>query len=246
MKFNKKIVAGAVAGALALSAATGFTLAYFTDTEGDLTNTVTFGHVDITLTETSDDIDDETKDVTGTPTVDEPTDETIFSGLDFANVMPGDTYSKIPLVTVEDESQDAYIRVMLTLTVNDPDENNDDNPVIDLDAEELLAMLNIDDALWNVVVEDDTGLPGELVVYAYYDPEAAPLDDGVLTAGDAIEVFDTVTFSTDLDNNNTDDSYSIVIMAEAIQADNFTPMDTDTDDRVDSWGTVTIMEYVAP
>lgn len=269
MKLNKKVVAGVAAIALAISAATGFTLAYFTDSTQEDTNVITMGHVDITLDETSDPENtvyegEEYDDMTilpGVPVddhgeeVDGP-DDPDFDGFAFGDVMPGDVYAKMPVVTVVDDdpntqdvdeaSQPAFIRVMLTLTVTDPDENNADNEDLDVTARELLGMLDIDDALWNVVDEDDTGMPGTLVVYAYYDPAAADLRDGILNPGESATVFTIVDFPFEMDNNNTDDGYTIDIMAEAIQAQNFTPISNDGDGRVDSWGIVDIEEYIAP
>lgn len=271
MKFNKKVVAGVAATALALSAATGFTLAYFTDSDGDLTNTATFGHVDIELTETSNDIGLE--NVTGTPTVVEPDTETIFSGLTFSRVLPGDTYSKIPLVTVvaddpatttvNEASEDCYIRVKITLTVDEGDvatvyDANDDG---DFTAEDLVytfadgnpdTWLDIDTTVWNVVVEDDSDVdedPSVLVLYAYYDGGNGDIDDSdaaVLSAGDSKTLFTEVSFPTVLDNTATDDNYQIVLFAEAIQARNYgTVLELDGSDRIIGWGTPepTILPY---
>lgn len=248
MKLNKKITAGVVAAALIFSAATGFTLAYFTDSTQEDSNITTMGHVDITLSETS-------KQDQGILAGEASYQEDVLTGFEYAGVMPGDVYSKIPLVTVvadnnqtpnvDEASQPAYIRVMLTLKVTDPDGNNADNSALNVDGAALLAMLDIDDSLWNVVVADDSGLPGTLVAYAYFDPEAAALTDGLLLAGESATLFTTVSFPFEMDNNNTDDSYLIDIKAEAIQAQNFTPLDLDGDNRVDSWGGADIQEYVA-
>ncbi len=248
MKFNKKITAGIVATALIFTAATGFTLAYFTDSTQEDSNVITMGHVDITLSETS--LQSE-----GVAAGEARYLENVLTGFEYAGVMPGDVYSKIPVVTVVDDnnqtpnideaSQPAYIRVMLNLTVIDPAENNADNSVLNVDGTALLAMLDIDDSLWNVVLEDDSGLPGTLAAYAYYDPEAAALTDGVLLPGASATLFTTVTFPFEMDNNNTDDNYLIDIKAEAIQAQNFTPLDLDGDNRVDSWGGAEIRGYEA-
>ena len=47
---NKKVLSTVLAGALAVTAVVGGSLAYFTDTD-EKTNTFTVGNVDITLTE---------------------------------------------------------------------------------------------------------------------------------------------------------------------------------------------------
>ena len=90
---------GALIATIALIAAIaiGGTLAYFTDKDEN-TNVVKMGHVDITLTETSNS-DKAT-------VIDE-------KGITFENVLPGDTLSKVPTIAVENGSADCYVRVQL-------------------------------------------------------------------------------------------------------------------------------------
>lgn len=106
---NKKKVLGLVT-ALALVGAVGIgaTLAYFTD-QAEVVNTVTMGHVDINLTETTvvKNEDGEYEQVEKELTED---------GLTFENVVPNQTVPKDPTVTVAEESEDAYVRVALEFT----------------------------------------------------------------------------------------------------------------------------------
>ena len=92
MKKNKKLF---VLAALFLAVfAVGGTLAYLTDTSETKTNTFTFGHVDITLTEP-------TWDSTGATAA--------------AEMVPGQTVDKDPTVKVETNSKNAYVFVKVTI-----------------------------------------------------------------------------------------------------------------------------------
>ena len=91
---NKKLLTAAVSTALVAVVGIGATLAYFTDSD-ETTNIVTMGHVDITLTEEEEDVPGE--------------------GLVFNDVMPGDVLDKTPIVTLEEDSQDAYIRMKMDI-----------------------------------------------------------------------------------------------------------------------------------
>lgn len=104
---NKKKVLGLVT-ALALVGAVGIgaTLAYFTD-NATVENTFVMGHVDIDLTETTVEKNEDGEYVQKETEI---TDE----GLKFENVVPNQTVPKDPTVTVAEGSEDAYIRVTLT------------------------------------------------------------------------------------------------------------------------------------
>ncbi len=95
---KKQILAvSAVLGIAALILSAG-TLAYFTDRTETITNTFTVGKVNIELTE-------EEKDAWGLN--DDDTAKTIL--------MPGKTYKKTPIITVQDDSQDAYVFAAIQL-----------------------------------------------------------------------------------------------------------------------------------
>lgn len=96
---NKKVLMAVASTALVAVVGIGATLAYFTD-QAEAENIVTMGHVDIDLTEKSEDDDS----------------VMIEDGLRFDNVMPGDVISKIPTITVADDSQNAYVRMKMEIT----------------------------------------------------------------------------------------------------------------------------------
>ena len=92
---KKRTLALILALVLVFGAAVGGTIAYLTDTTGPVTNTFTVGKVDITLTETfnTDTNNDGTNDAWK------------------AQLIPGTTYTKDPVVTVTDDSEDCWLFV---------------------------------------------------------------------------------------------------------------------------------------
>ncbi len=105
---KKKLLSLVLALTLVGVVGIGATLAYFTD-KSDVTNTFTMGHVDITLTEKEVVFDEATGEyVESEDAIDE-------DGLEFADVMPGQTVPKTPVIAVEDGSEDAYIRAKIEI-----------------------------------------------------------------------------------------------------------------------------------
>lgn len=92
---KKKTLALLLALVLVFGAAVGGTIAYLTDTTDPVTNTFTVGKVDITLTETfnTDTDGDRTNDAWK------------------AQLIPGTTYAKDPVVTVTNDSEDCWLFV---------------------------------------------------------------------------------------------------------------------------------------
>ena len=92
---KKKTLALLLALVLVFGAAVGGTIAYLTDTTDPVTNTFTVGKVDITLTETfnTDTNSDGTNDAWK------------------AQLIPGTTYAKDPVVTVANDSEDCWLFV---------------------------------------------------------------------------------------------------------------------------------------
>lgn len=101
---KKKVTAIALAVCILAVAVIGATMAYFTDTDSK-TNTFTFGGVDIELTEKSEK-DEQNKIHAGTEK---------DGGFTYDTVLPGLVYSKVPEVTVKQDSLPAY--VVITATV---------------------------------------------------------------------------------------------------------------------------------
>ena len=94
---KKKILIALTAAALLVTLTIGGTLAYFTDSD-ERENVVTMGNVDIVLKET----DEKTRD-----------DGTI--GLDYDHILPNQEIKKDPYVEIVNDSQDAWVRVKLTI-----------------------------------------------------------------------------------------------------------------------------------
>lgn len=179
---NKKLLTAAASAALVAVVGIGATLAYFTDTD-EVSNVVTMGHVDITLSE------EEAGNIPG-------------EGLTFDNVMPGDTLDKTPVITLNDDSQDAYVRMKMEIQVTSGD-------ISDYDIEELRQGLTED------ITGTDTGWYLGADGYYYYNQS--------LSAGEDVTFFDTVTIPGSWKNNTADGSFTIKLTAEAIQAANITP-----------------------
>lgn len=92
---KKKLIAGVAALILCITGVTYGTLAYFTDKD-TRANVITIGHVTGTLTETDEHMRDDNT-----------------TGKDYTNVKPGDVLDKDPTVTLDKESEDAYVRVSI-------------------------------------------------------------------------------------------------------------------------------------
>ncbi len=100
---KKKVTAIALAVCILAVAVIGATMAYFTDTDSK-TNTFTFGKVDIDLTEKSTDANGAVKG-----------DISADGGITYPGVLPGLVYSKIPTVTVKNDSLPAYVAITATV-----------------------------------------------------------------------------------------------------------------------------------
>ena len=90
---KKKILALCLVVVLVATAITGVTLAYFTDTTQKQTNTFTMGDIEITLDETD---------------INKPNERT-DEDQEYGVLMPGISYVKDPVITVEKNSEDCYI-----------------------------------------------------------------------------------------------------------------------------------------
>jgi len=89
---KKSLITMLVALVLVAAVGVGATLAYLSDKTGTVTNTFTVGNVKIDLEETKDNTTNKT-------------------GFSYDNVIPGQTYSKKPVVTVKANSEDCYLFV---------------------------------------------------------------------------------------------------------------------------------------
>ena len=98
---NKKIIATVGACALCLGLGVAGTLAWLTDTTGEVKNTFTTSDINITLTETESNVDND-----GSPNTNS------------YQMIPGFTITKDPKVTVIAGSEDCYLFVKLEKSAN--------------------------------------------------------------------------------------------------------------------------------
>ena len=168
----------------------GATLAYFTD-KADIQNVITMGHVDINLTENKVEKDADGEYV--------PVGETELTeeGLTFEDVVPGQTVPKNPTITVEEDSENCYVRATVTVESQDIDKD-----VLDLLTKKLTDQI-LSTAGSNWTYNDKDG-------YFYYGSELKAAEKAVL--------FETVTIPGEWDNAVADKSFSIKIAAEAVQS----------------------------
>lgn len=100
---KSKILIMTLCAVVLIAASVMGTLAYLTDSE-EVVNTFTVGNVDITLDET--DVDTAGKPIEGKPRVKE----------NEYHLIPGGEYVKDPTVTVIKGSEEAYIRMLVTIS----------------------------------------------------------------------------------------------------------------------------------
>lgn len=114
------------------------------------------------------------------------------------DILPGETIVKDPTITVGKDSKDAYIRAKIEFT------GLDDNQQV-----ELLNNINVDTTVW-YLAEDG---------YYYYN--------AMVKAGSKVVLFDEVVIPQEWGNEVANLKFEINVSAEAIQADNFTPVEKD-------------------
>ena len=192
---KKKLTAGVAALILCISGVTYGTLAYFTDKD-TRANVITIGHVTGTLTETDEHMRDDNT-----------------TGKDYTNVNPGDVLDKDPTVTLDKESEDAYVRVSINYE--------------GLTKEQALAIENNLDISAGWTNSEDG--------YYYYN-EILSNKTGAINSS---KVFSKVTIPTEWGNEIAGITFNINVKAEFIQSDNFTPV-TDEAGNITGWGNVAI------
>jgi len=184
---KKKLALLTLALVLIATIGVGATLAYFTDNDS-ATNTITMGHVDIELKE--------------------PNYEGGEDGGEVKDIVPGKVIPKDPTITVQEGSQEAYVRATITLSEKLTDDQA--KKLTDDHAKELMDGITI--------------LPG----WYYSDPEQN--GDGYyyynqkLAAGGKAVLFEEVKIPEKWGNEVADMTFTIDVAAEAIQAEGFTPV----------------------
>lgn len=204
---KKKILALSVALGLFAVVLSAGTLAFFTDKTEAIVNTFTVGRVDIELTEP----------------------EKANWGLD-ANgkpktvMMPGGTYAKTPTITVQENSQDAWVFATLQLASVDDFTTavlNTYNPseIANMSDAELIALLGeyiggFDARAWTIEGFD---LSTGTFTVMYND---------ILKAGDAVTIFDSIKMPSYLKSKAFPEGSfangTVTIKAYAIQAEGIT------------------------
>lgn len=168
---------------------TGATLAYFTDS-ASAENVITMGHVDIEVTEPGFHYENNT----------------------ITNVVPNQVIVKDPTITVDEESEDCYVRAKITM-----------EGLTEKQQKQLLAGINVNA---DEKAENNKWFPGSDGYY-YYNEK--------LKAEDSVKLFTKVTIPENWGNEVVDSSFQIVVSAEAVQADNFEPAVDEVSGMISAW-----------
>ena len=187
------------------------TLAYLTDTDSAV-NTFTIGQVDIALDEA--DVDEDGKlivDGEGNP-VDR------VKGNEY-HLIPGQTYIKDPTITVKKDSEESYVRMMVTITCA-----KELDAIFAPNGADLAAIFGgYDPALWVYtdakVDETDNTITYE---FRYHETVAGGTEDIKLDA-----LFDTFTLPGEISGEElkTIQDLKITVTGHAIQAAGFDDAD---------------------
>lgn len=188
MKRNVKIFCAALALVLVFGVVVGGTLAWLMDTTESVTNTFTVGNVDITLEETAmTAVTDEDNNITGYTN-------------DF-KMIPGNTITKDPKVTVEAGSEACWLFVRV-------DKLNDPDTYLEYDIDSAWTSLTGEDGVYYIKQADLSADGASDAVY------------NILT-DNKVTVKTTVT-KTDMDALETSGAFpKLRFTAHAIQMANF-------------------------
>lgn len=218
MKTGSKVLLGISGAVLLVAGSVAGTLAYLTS-RSQVVNTFTMGKVDIDLTETK-------TDSSGTPIVDEETGEILRKeeGNEY-RLVPGAEYVKDPMITVKADSEEAYIRMLVTI-------ENYDAFVETFDSVD--SVFNGYDAVkdqWVFNAESFTAADTDQTATAefrYYQTVA-----GGTEAVDLPPLFTKLVIPGDLEGTdleklytgNPETDFKITVIGHAIQANGFTSAD---------------------
>lgn len=220
MKMNKKlrrILLTVCSAALLVCVTVGATVAYLTSTE-TVTNTFTVGKVAITLDEAAIKQDETTKNWVE----DETADPKRVTGNQY-KLLPGITYAKDPTVTVKAGSEEAYVRVLVTVS-----EKNDLDALFKKYESKPLKLadvvLNISTD-WTLVdqTKDDTADTRTYELRYKSTVDASKSKDDIVL-DDVFEQIKVPDYFTNADIAAIS-GLKIEVVAQAIQADGFTTAD---------------------
>lgn len=202
----------------------GGTLAYFTS-QDDATNVFTLGKVSGDLTETTkpgeEPIDPANPEGPKHPV--KPGTQTEPGGdITYEKVLPGDWLSKEPVVSIDTDSEDAYVRVKLEV-------ENADGKLNDIQKAQLIS-----DECLNFGSDWVVGEGG----YLYYQNKLTNKEPAVTSTA---PVFTIVKIpGNGWDNDTAEAKFSIKITADLVQADNFDSNLVEDGGKITGWGNVEI------
>ncbi len=211
MKNFKKILVTLVAAMLLVAVSVMGTLAYLTS-QDSVKNTFTVGNVAITLDEAWVNADGKPLDADG-KVVEKVADAKRVEKNTY-HLLPGHEYVKDPTVTVLANSEESYIRLLVTI-----------NKKSDLDAigvKALEVFKGYDSSVWLL---NNQKAVGDTMVYEFRYKETVSTMDGSAVKLDAL--FDSMLIPADVKNEQlaTLENMTIDIVAQAIQADGFNDAD---------------------
>jgi len=227
MKTMKKALLFMLCAALVVSATVFGTLAYLTDTE-TVTNTFTVGKVYI-------DLDEAKVNPDGTYTTDH--DNRVKENA--YHLLPGHTYYKDPTVTVEADSEESYVRMLVTFNFS-----SQLDAIFAPTGAEMTSIFNgYESANWALheVSKDETANT-RTYEFRYVGEDSKGTKDGTVKKAEngAIvldDLFDSITIPGSITNEQLAtlvvkndageivDQFKITVVAHAIQADGFANAD---------------------
>lgn len=187
---KKKILVACLCVALAVLTVAGTTLAYLTSKD-TVTNTFTVGNVAITMDET--DVDNSTEGATRDQN-------------NSYKLMPGQTYTKDPIIHVDANSENCYLFVTV------------DNQIAAIEADGNTTVAKQMEAKgWKAVA-------GQTNLYVYVGTTAGASDPLAVAGGSNVTVFEKIVVSDDATNISLEavNGKNIVVNAYAVQAEGFT------------------------
>lgn len=216
---KKKIVLITAAAMLAGTLAVGATLAYFTDS-AKAVNVITMGNVNISLTEP----------IFSSSGISTPNDKGEY---EYNQVIyPGQPIEKDPVITVEDDSLDAYLRVKIEVT---------GDKITEADKQAIIGSLKVKNKEGNLVDLASVGWVQAADGYFYYQSK--------VVEGDKVPVFNQFLVPDTWNNEYGNSKFSIAIQAEAIQYNYFTP-EVNEEKQINGWhmadGTPVVAESYNP
>lgn len=218
MKFTKKALIMTICLALIAGTAVFGTVAYLTDT-AEVTNTFSVGEVDITLDETLVNENGEPVDNSGTVLTDPETFLTTENGNEYL-LIPGCTYTKDPAITVSENSQPAFYRMLVTIN-NYADLNRISQRINGVDFLPQNFVNGWDETVWPCVgMTPDTTNDTMTYEFRYVEDPANPIDT---SAGDVElpALFESFTLPGKFTNQDlkdiNDPEFKIVVVGHAMQ-----------------------------